>query len=77
MSKTQLKQTAKKAAKHVVVGKKAGARTELYVRVAATTKKKLKKIQALEGYQSMCETTDKLLTAMCDQILSGKSTKKH
>jgi len=74
MSKTELKATAKKAAKRVV--SKPG-KIELYVRVASTTKKKLKKVQSLEGYGSLGETTDKLLTAICDQILSAKSTRKH
>lgn len=63
---------AKRAVRHVARPAKPQKRTELYVRVRISTKNKIRKVQALKGYESVTEATDKLLAAICDQVLSGK-----
>lgn len=77
MTKAQIKTVAKKAATKVAPPAKKTKKVEFYARIKDTTKKKVLAVKKLKGYRSICETTEKLLTAICDQILSGKSTSKH
>ncbi len=77
MTKAQIKSVAKKAATKVAPPQKKIKRVEFYARIKDTTKKKVLQVKKLEGYRSICETTEKLLSAMCDQILSAKSVSRH
>lgn len=77
MTKAQLKTVAKKATPKVAPPAKKLERVEFYARITKSTKSKILKVKKLEGYRSICETTEKLLAAICDQIISGKSLSKH
>jgi len=69
--KQKLKVVAKRAIKKLAKPTKKVKKVEFYSRLHPSTKAKVVKVKRVMKYRSLCEATEKMLAAMCDEILSA------
>lgn len=71
MTKKKMKLVAKKAVKKLAEPAKKPKKVEFYSRLWPKTKMKVERVKELKGYRSLCEATESMLSAMCDELLAG------